>query len=109
MEIIGQLDDCPTFVTGFVILPVVGVVDPLALTAAGRYPWTPSPAEIAALHELPLEAFLDPKNRRDERRLRDGRPYELTWYTVQGATVWGATARILRQLLEISTAPLEEG
>ena len=109
VEIIGQLDDCPTFVTGFVILPVVGVVDPLALTAAGRYPWTPSPAEIAALHELPLEAFLDPKNRRDERRLRDGRPYELTWYTVQGATVWGATARILRQLLEISTAPLEEG
>jgi len=108
VEIVGQLDDCPTFVTGFVIMPVVGVVDPLAFTAAGRYPWTPSAAEIGALHELPLAAFLDPTKRRDERRLRDGRPYELTWYTVQGATVWGATARILRQLLEISTAPLEE-
>ena len=45
VEIIGQLDDCPTFVTGYVILPVVGVVDPLAFTAAGRYPWTPSAAE----------------------------------------------------------------
>ena len=107
VEIIGQLDDCPTFVTGYVILPVVGVVDPLAFTAAGRYPWTPSAAEIASIHELPLDAFLDPKNRRVEQRLREGEPYELTWYTVGGATVWGATARILRQLLELAGAPVE--
>ena len=107
VEMIGQLDDCPTFVTGYVILPVVGVVDPLAFTAAGRYPWTPSPAEIAAIHELPLDAFLDPTNRRIEQRLRNGEPYELTWYTVDGAIVWGATARILRQLLEIASASVE--
>jgi 8-oxo-dGTP pyrophosphatase MutT (NUDIX family) len=107
VEIIGQLDDCPTFVTGYVILPVVGVVDPLAFTAAGRYPWMPSAAEIASIHELPLDGFLDPRNRRVEQRLRNGEPYELTWYTVGGATVWGATARILRQLLEIAQAPVE--
>ncbi|HWE23957.1 MAG TPA: CoA pyrophosphatase [Myxococcales bacterium] len=107
VEVIGELDDCPTFVTGFVILPVVGVIDPLAFTAAGRYPWTPSAAEIAAIHELPLDAFLDPKNRRVEQRLRNGEPYELTWYTVGGTTVWGATARILRQMLELASAPVE--
>ena len=107
VEIIGQLDDCPTFVTGYVILPVVGVVDPLAFTAAGRYPWMPSAAEIASIHELSLDGFLDPRNRRVEQRLRNGEPYELTWYTVGGATVWGATARILRQLLEIAQAPVE--
>jgi 8-oxo-dGTP pyrophosphatase MutT (NUDIX family) len=107
VEIIGQLDDCPTFVTGFVIAPVVGVVDPLAFTAAGRYPWNPSAAEIAALHELPLAPFLDPSNRRVEQRLRDGLPYELTWYTVGGATIWGATARILRQLIELAGSALE--
>ena len=105
VEIIGQLDDCPTFVTGYVILPVVGVVDALAFTAAGQYPWTPSAAEIAALHELPLEPFLDPKNRRVEDRLRDGVPYELTWYSVGGATIWGATARILRDYLAILGTP----
>ncbi len=107
VEVLGQLDDCPTFVTGYVILPVVGVVDPLAFTAAGRYPWTPSAAEIAELHELPLDAFMDPGIRRVEQRLRDGQPYELTWYTVGGAIVWGATARILRQLIEIANAPVE--
>ena len=104
VEVLGQLDDCPTFVTGYVILPVVGVVDPLAFTAAGRYPWTPSAAEIAGLHELPLDAFMDPEIRRVEQRLRDGQLYELTWYTVGGATIWGATARILKQYLDLVEA-----
>jgi 8-oxo-dGTP pyrophosphatase MutT (NUDIX family) len=107
VEVIGRLDDCPTFVAGFVITPVVGVVDPLAFTAAGRYPWTPSAAEIAALHELPLREFLVPSNRRTEVMHREGVPYEVTWYTVQGTTVWGATARILRQLIEWTREPLE--
>jgi 8-oxo-dGTP pyrophosphatase MutT (NUDIX family) len=102
VEIIGILDDCPTFVTGYVISPVVGVIDPLAFTAAGRYPWTPSPAEIAALHELPLADFCDPRNLRMELREREGSLFELFWYTVQGATVWGATARIVHQLIELA-------
>ena len=102
VEILGTVDDCPTFVTGYVITPVVGVVDPRAFTAAGRYPWEPSPAEIAALHELPLSAFMDPKNLRIELRAREGQMLELYWYTVQGATVWGATARILNQLIRLT-------
>ena len=102
VEIIGALDDCPTFVTGYVISPVVGVVDPLAFTAAGRYPWAPSPAEIAALHELPLSGFCDPANLRVELRERDGVQYQLLWYTVAGTVIWGATARILHQLLELA-------
>jgi 8-oxo-dGTP pyrophosphatase MutT (NUDIX family) len=106
VEVIGQLDDCPTFVSGFVIAPFVGVVDPLAFTAAGRYPWTPSAAEIAALHELPLSEFLVPENRRVEMREREGIPYELTWYTIRGTVIWGATARILRQLLELADQPV---
>ena len=107
VEIIGQLDDCPTFVSGFVIAPFAGVVDPLAFTAAGRYPWTPSEAEIAALHELPLSEFLVPENRRIEMREREGIPYELTWYTIGNTIIWGATARILRQLLEWADEPVE--
>jgi len=106
VEILGVLDDCPTFVTGYVITPVVGVVDPLAFTAAGRYPWNPSPAEIAALHELPLDDFCDPENLRIEMREREGLMFELFWYTVQGETVWGATARILHQLIELAREEL---
>ena len=104
VEILGMLDDCPTFVTGFVITPVVGLIDPLAFTSAGRYPWNPSPAEIAALHELPLVDFLDPRNLRIEMREREGVQFELYWFTVRGQTVWGATARILVSFLEHLTA-----
>ncbi|MGZ6142966.1 MAG: NUDIX hydrolase [Myxococcales bacterium] len=103
VEVIGQLDDCPTFVTGYVISPFVGVVDPLAFTAAGRYPWTPSPAEIAALHELPLAEFTRPENLRVELREREGVQFELYWYTVQGTVIWGATARILYQLIQLAS------
>jgi hypothetical protein len=78
------------------------VIDPLAFTAAGRYPWTPSPAEIASLHELPLADFCDPKNLRIEDREREGVLYKLHWYTVRGTVVWGATARILSQLIELA-------
>ena len=102
VEVIGALDDCPTFVTGFVISPVVGVVDPQAFTAQGRYPWAPSAAEIAALHELPLRDFQDPGNLRVEQHQRDGVQYQLLWYTVQGTVVWGATARILHQLIQLA-------
>jgi len=102
VEILGMLDDCPTFVTGFVITPVVGLINPLAFTSAGRYPWNPSPAEIAALHELPLADFLEPRNLRIEMREREGRMFELYWYTVQGQVVWGATARILSQLIQLA-------
>lgn len=109
VELVGALDDCPTFVSGFVISPVVGVVDPLAFTAAGRYPWTPSAAEIAALHELPLAGFCNPANMRVEERQREGMAYTLYWYTVQGTVVWGATARILHQLIEISGGEVEGG
>lgn len=102
VEVLGTIDDCPTFVTGYVITPLVGVVDPLAFTAAGRYPWEPSPAEIAALHELPLSGFLDPANLRVEMREREGVQFELYWYTVEGNVVWGATARILNQLITLA-------
>src|SRR5262249_6936031 len=52
VRVLGQLDDVPTFVTGFVISPIVGVVDPRWYGPQGSYPWAPSPHEIDALHEL---------------------------------------------------------
>ena len=102
VEVLGELDDCPTFVSGFVITPVVGVVDPRWFTSEGRYPWLASAAEIEALHELPLRDFCDPKNSRLERREAQGVWFTLIWFTVQGTVVWGATARIIQGLIELS-------
>ncbi len=101
-EILGELDDTPTFVTGFVISPVVGLIDAQHFTQSGRYPWLPSADEIETLHELPLAGFCDPRNLRIERRELHGVAYHLYYFTVQGVLVWGATARIMQSLIELS-------
>ena len=41
-----------------------------------------------------------------EMREARGVPHQLYWYTVNGTTVWGATARILHQLLELAMKEL---
>jgi 8-oxo-dGTP pyrophosphatase MutT (NUDIX family) len=100
-KIIGELDDVPTFVTGYVITPIVAIID-LSVASELRYPWKPSAHEVTRLHELPLEEFLAPDTLRIEERERDGVRFELYWYTVRGTIVWGATARIVRQLLDLA-------
>ncbi len=107
-RLVGELDDCPTFVTGYVISPVVAIIDAAAMDPAGRYPWRASASEVVRLHELPLEEFLDPRALRIEERERDGVRFELYWYTVRGTIVWGATARIVHQLLDVALGrPIE--
>jgi hypothetical protein len=78
-------------VSGYRITPVVA--------AAGRRPsYRPAPAEVAAIFEAPLEAFVPGapieivERTLGERRIRYGA------YPVAGRLVWGATARILGQL-----------
>ena len=94
VTIVGALDDCPTFVSNFVITPWVGVVP-------ADYPYVPSTAEIAALIEAPLDAFLAPGVLRTEEHERSGSRFTLSFYEVAGHTVWGATARILTRLFEL--------
>jgi len=89
-RIVGELDDVPTFVTGYVISPVVAIIDG-GLTPEQRYPWRASAGEVVKLHELPLKDFLDPAALRIEERERDGARFELYWYTVRGTIVWGTS------------------
>jgi 8-oxo-dGTP pyrophosphatase MutT (NUDIX family) len=100
-ELLGELDDVPTFVTGYVITPVVAIIDPRRFDAHDRYPWRASAAEVTQIHELPLAGFFDKSALRIEERERDGVRFELYWYTIDGATVWGATARIVHQLVKV--------
>lgn len=91
---VGLLDDCPTFVTNFVISPVVGVIPP-------DYPFQPNASEIDTLIRLPLESFLEPGVLRETEADYNGLKYTLHFYDVGGHTVWGATARILNQLFTL--------
>jgi 8-oxo-dGTP pyrophosphatase MutT (NUDIX family) len=97
VRIVGSLDPFWIPVSDFEVTPIVAV--------AGRRPrLTAAPAEVARIIEAPLAAFL-PGARLEivERTIRD---WDLRYaaYPIDGARVWGATARILGQLGAIIAA-----
>jgi 8-oxo-dGTP pyrophosphatase MutT (NUDIX family) len=91
VEILGALQPTPTIATGYSVYPFVGLIEP------GRE-WTLSAREVAEVLELPLRALLAGFARR--RLVRRGLPIRTDTYTVGEHLIWGATARILADLLE---------
>jgi hypothetical protein len=61
--------------------------------------YRPCEAEVDLVLEVPLFHLLDPSLRRTEQREALGRVYEVDFYTYDTHVIWGATARILRELL----------
>ncbi|HEY2991299.1 MAG TPA: CoA pyrophosphatase [Methylomirabilota bacterium] len=94
VEPLGLLDDTETFATQYVITPFVGVV-------RGPVVWQPDGEEIEKVIEVPVAALLDRGSFRVERWERDGVARDVYFYDYRGTTIWGATARILKQYLDV--------
>ena len=90
VELIGALQPTPTIATNYAVYPFVGLIEP------GRT-WTPSAAEVDAVLELPLDRLRAGSERR--RLRRRGVPFRTDVYVVDEHLIWGATARILADLL----------
>ncbi len=92
---VGQLDDVPT-PSGFIIAPIVVDLDPSAA-------FQPDTREVASVFEAPLSFFTDPKNKvvHGEREFQEI-VYKMVSYDFQGHTIWGATARMIDQLITSS-------
>lgn len=93
VEVIGVLDDLPTNVSGFLVRPFVAQVP-------HPYEFVHDVGEVDHVFTPPLELFADASRRREEYRERDGVRYPIYFYDVDGNVVWGATARMLVQLLD---------
>ena len=91
VELLGALQPTPTFVTGYAIYPFVGLIEP-------GFRWVPQEREVAQVLELPLEAVRAGYRRR--RLVRRGMPFRTDAYETGGHLVWGATARLVADLLE---------
>jgi len=94
VEPLGLLDDTETFATQFVITPFVGLV-------RGPVVWQPDGEEIEKVIEVPVAALLERGCFRVERWERDGIARDVYFYDYHGDTIWGATARILKQYLDL--------
>jgi 8-oxo-dGTP pyrophosphatase MutT (NUDIX family) len=91
----GRLDDIRT-VSEYSVRPFVATVPDRA--------YAPDEREVAEVAMLPVSGLTDLDNYRTERR--DHPHYgdiRLHFFRVDGYTVWGATGRMLVQLLELTT------
>jgi 8-oxo-dGTP pyrophosphatase MutT (NUDIX family) len=91
VDVVGALAPVGTFVTNYAIYPFVGVIEP-------GTQWMPQAREVAEVLELPLDEV---RAAHAERRLvRKGIPFRTDTYEVGDAMIWGATARIVADLLK---------
>ena len=98
VEPLGLLDDTETFATQYVITPWVGVI-------RGPVAWQPDGEEIEKVIEVPVAALLARGCFRVERWERDGVLRDVYFYDHPSSTIWGATARILKQYLDLIEGP----
>ncbi len=94
VEILGRLSEALVLATGFRLTPWVGAVP-------HPYPWVPAPQEVEEILEFPVEDLARPGAHRTERREAYGAIHEVHFFTVGDETIWGATARVLDELLSI--------
>jgi len=87
---LGELPQISTFATNYLIHPFVGLIPP-------GQDWRASPREVDAVLELPLQEIRASRTRTEiERR---GFTFEVDAYILGGHLIWGATFRILEDLL----------
>ncbi|MBM2832179.1 MAG: hypothetical protein HW414_1231 [Dehalococcoidia bacterium] len=94
VAVLGELDDTLTYVSHYHITPFVGIIP-------WPYPLKPNPVEIAEVITAPLLALRDKASFREEVSVEEGIEVTVPFYTYKGKVIWGATARILKQLLAL--------
>ena len=93
VEVLGELDTFPTYVSGYLVTPVVGWLDSLPELR-------PNPAEVARVLVIPLSE-LSEEIRADPGFEHGGRTFPTEAWVWQDNVIWGVTARVVRGFLEL--------
>lgn len=110
-ERVDVLGTMPTYTTGtgFVVTPVVGLID-VAANGAAQLPLRADPSEVDEIFEVPLHFLMDP--RYHQRRAFDVPGARMEFFcmpwrnqaTDKEYFIWGATAAMLRNLYRFLSA-----
>ena len=99
IELLVQLDDTLTVVSNYLIRPYVG-----ALPAGRAYEFTHAPREVQELLQVPLPHLLSEEAAAWQVVEEGGEPRPTRAFMYGEHLIWGATARILSQLVDLVTA-----
>ena len=94
IEVIGEMDDEITTTSNYIVTPFVAMIP-------WPYRFTKNKDEVAEMIEVPINMLLEKGHLKANTETLDGRPIESYTYYYQGKVIWGATARILKKLLDI--------
>jgi 8-oxo-dGTP pyrophosphatase MutT (NUDIX family) len=100
VTVVGELDQIATMVSRSLIVPIVG-------TLAQRPELRASAGEVDRILTAPLVDLLDAEVYREERWGHPPLDRAIHFFELDDETVWGATGRILVQLLSIATGAAE--
>ena len=98
LRIIGHLSALYIPVSNFALHPVIAVSDT-------RPTLMPAAAEVAHILEIPLDELRDPARLRHGRRWRGDQAMRVPYFELHGERVWGATAMVLGELLQLLSNP----
>jgi 8-oxo-dGTP pyrophosphatase MutT (NUDIX family) len=92
VRVLGRLDQV-TAAYDYIVTPFVGVIPP-------SYEFRVNPEETAAVFTVPIAAFLEPRHLTVADHLSThGQP--VYHFYIDGWDIWGATARMIVQFLEL--------
>jgi len=94
VEVLGELDDTISRTSNFIISPFVALIP-------WPYQFKVNGEETEELIEVPISVLLNKDCQHQESEIIDGKAVTSYFYHYQGRVIWGATARILNQFLDI--------
>lgn len=93
IQVLGSLDDIIT-VTHFVVSPFVAVIP-------NGFAYKLSDFEIDEVFDVPLRELADMSKLKENEVTFEGRSYPIYYFEHKGYNIWGATGKILRQMMEV--------
>jgi 8-oxo-dGTP pyrophosphatase MutT (NUDIX family) len=94
VRVLGELTPLYIPPSNYCIYPVVAA-------AEERPDFRPSPHEVAEVIEVPLSHLLNPRNIKTEKWPLHGLDVRVPYYHFRSHKIWGATAMVLAELLDV--------
>jgi 8-oxo-dGTP pyrophosphatase MutT (NUDIX family) len=99
VKVLGELDDTLTETSNYVISPFVALIP-------HPYQFKFEVREVEEIIEAPISVLLDKECLRQETMVLKGKTLKLYVYNYHGRIIWGATAQILHQFLDVFSRAL---
>lgn len=99
VTILGTLTEIYIAPSDFLVLPVIGYLN-------YRPEFLPDPREVKVVFEIRIDHFLEPNSVGCSEILIPGDRVLTLHYEVEGHKIWGATAKMIRELLSVINADL---